>query len=195
MLITPQYHLVTCRNPQKEGYLIAQNGIFLRAKREGLEFTLPLSAPLKYSLKGLIPLQPSISLEFGKVTIAQMEAIDSHFRDCYPNEAIAWIDVSGNLTFPELLETTPSSCLPKPSDLYSKVLVEIHSHGQHSPQFSFTDDEEQTGFRLYGIFSYQMGNPVIHFRLGYHQQFWTIYADSVGQMPPLFRDFAQIKMD
>jgi hypothetical protein len=144
----------------------------------------------KYPLQGLFPIEQSIDLEFGMLSIAQMNAIDSYFLNCYPCKAIAWVDIDGNVTFPDLLETSPSSCMPKPSELYARVLVEIHSHGVYSPKFSLKDDVEQTGFRLYGAFSYWTGNPVVHFRVGYYQQFWTILAHAVAELPPNFLDFA-----
>lgn len=181
-------HFVTNSDLPENGYLVASNGVFLRASREGLDFALPL-AQSQYCSPLLKPLNPSIHLKSGKLTIAQMKAIDDHFLACYPNEAIAWVDKRGNLTFPPLLEATPSTCLPKPSALYPQVLVEIHSHGRHRPVFSRTDDIEQTGFRLYGVFSYLTGHPLVHFRLGYHQQFWSVPAAAVAELPENFQDF------
>jgi hypothetical protein len=183
-----KHHFVTNCDLPENGYLVASNGVFLRASREGLDFALPL-ALTQFSSPLLKPLNPSIHLKSGKLTIAQMEAIDDHFLACYPNEAIAWVDTEGNLTFPPLLEATPSTCLPKPSALYPQILVEIHSHGRHHPVFSHTDDIEQTGFRLYGVFSYRTGNPLVNFRLGYHQQFWSVPAAAVAELPDNFQDF------
>lgn len=170
------------------GYLCASNGVFLRACREGLNFTLPIARAM-ISIKGLQPIQSSLQLSAGKLSTPQMVAIDHYFRRCYPNEAIAWIDGAGELIFPDLVESTPSSCRPKPSDLYPKILVEIHSHGRYSPHFSQTDDIEQTGFRLYGIFSYATRACVVHFRLGYHQQFWSVPARVISELPQNFQDF------
>lgn len=58
-------YFVTNSDLPENGYLVASNGVFLRASRKGLDFALPL-APPQYSSPLLKPLNPSIDLKSGK---------------------------------------------------------------------------------------------------------------------------------
>ena len=174
-------------------YLFAGNGIFLRANRHGLAACIPL---LTTAIHGLPNVEPSISLAGPRIPLAMMREILLHAQ-------LAWADSTGpkeslfhcgyqdtwTLTIPQQIRTYASvHCADPYAPSYQHCLIEIHSHHEMPPFFSSTDDQDETGFRIYGVLGHLHRRPQILFRVGIYSHFSYIPAASLAELPEGLED-------
>lgn len=175
-------------------YVLAGNGIFLRGQREGLSVRFPL---LSYPILGIPSLTPQIELTVPRIPqtlIEQMlgEAFDAWQAPSGPLESLFHFtcDETWMLTIPEQIRTAVSvqPADPEHCPSYQSCLVEIHSHHEMRPEFSATDDEDETGFRIYGVCGSFRKRPSISFRVGLYGQFFPTPASLIVELPPDLHD-------
>ena len=175
-------------------YIFAGNGIFLRAQREGLSVLFPV---LLYSIAGLPLLTPQLESTVPLIPqhlMAHMlaEAFSAWQTPTGPLESLFHFtfDQTWSLTIPEQLRTAVSVQPTDPADCpsYQRCLVEIHSHHEMRPQFSSMDDEDETGFRIYGVCGSFKKRPSISFRIGLYGHFVPIPASLIAELPPGLHD-------
>lgn len=175
-------------------YLLAGNGLFIRAKRSHLTVQFPLSFHTVRDLPDLhtqldisvptIPeaLMTSMLLEAYSAWLTPTGPLESLFHFTYADD---WI-----LTIPEQERTSVSV---RPADIancpsYHSSFVEIHSHHLMVPKFSRMDDEDETGFRIYGVCGHFQKRPSISFRIGVYGHFFSIPASLIADLPPGVHD-------
>jgi PRTRC genetic system protein A len=131
-------------------YILAGNGLFIRAERLGPGGVSLLRATVLVAgaeVSGLAPLAPRLELPQGKVAGDIWQAALRMAGIAYPNElymAVRW-DGGYRLEVPEQ-ETTPASITYTP---VPDTVVDIHSHGEKmGAHFSGVDDADDVGFRL-----------------------------------------------
>lgn len=162
-------------------YIVAEDGLFIRTSCKNfaqdtlIEATICIG-PVK--IRGLRPLEESIELTHGKIPrrlydLALSVLMAGSDREQYL--AITW-EGEYRLRMPGQdrngasvkYETLPSS------------IMDIHSHGSMKAFFSFTDDRDEQGLRLYMV----VGRldtllPEVELRLGVYGYFATLNIDEV----------------
>ena len=167
-------------------YITAANGVFVRARRPGLEALLPVCLNFNGPIRGLHPLQPYVRLDAGPIPAALIARAIQRMAACAPQERLVWItgDQEYRLVEPEQ-SASASRC--RPLDPFhpagQNALLDFHSHGAHPPFFSTTDDrDESQGFRLYAVAGGFPRSQVL-VRVGVYGHFWQIPPEWVMELP------------
>jgi len=150
--------------PSPLTYVVAGNGVHLWAKREGLEVLIPVHPGL---IRGLEPVSPFVRLDglppVDRRMVEQMLLVGASARGAggVPVETLFFLSPGAGgweLVVPPQRQG-PTSVEPLTGELdegvYSRVLIEVHTHPGMPAFFSETDDRDERGFRLYGV----IGNP------------------------------------
>jgi PRTRC genetic system protein A len=181
-------------------YWLAGNGLFLRAKRTGLEVVLPL---VHYQVKGLADLPPYLKLDYPpvpKMLVSRMlelarqakneqgPPLEQLFHLSYDEPACQW-----RLEVPAQVQTS-GSVQPVESGVgssYERAILELHSHHGLSAYFSTTDDrDEARSFRLFAVIGRIFDQPEIRVRVGVFGHFWEVSATTVLEIPEGWLDYA-----
>jgi PRTRC genetic system protein A len=175
----------------KYEYLLAGNGLFIRAKRK--EFSVCLSLN-RTSVKGL----PDVNSEFiwHKERIpsriwqeilanARADSDSSEFKeDVY---VVYWQEKQATWCWKNIgkKRNYASTIADDELEEYKDACLEIHTHPPNATHFSQMDDRDEQGkFRIFGILiDVHNPNPKIRFRCGIYDYFVNISADDIGEMP------------
>lgn len=193
--------LLPLKHPSESGYLyeyvFAENGVFLRARRDLMGVCMPIAPCM---IRGLAPLTPCLDLETSRVPkemvnrmfahacgacVRERGAVEVLFHLCWNEDQKSW-----ELAIPDQ-EATAVSVRPKqsgPNSSYERALIELHSHHRMRPYFSPTDDKDESGIRLYAVIGRICTRPTIRLRVGVYQHFWEIPATWVFDLPAHIRD-------
>lgn len=186
-------------------YVTAQNGVFARGRRPGLEVCMPVSFNLQ-PLRGLKQVHPYVQWGFPKVPMGlvdQMLAVSRAVCNYAPREALFHLSFD-----PQCLSTVCTqhiACaagwhLEWPyqragSDFVVPVLtgtgtsteravIELHSHHEMRAEFSPTDNaDESQGFRVYAVIGTIFSTPRIRARVGLWGNFWEYSAAEFFELP------------
>lgn len=173
--------------------VIAQNGVFKRARRREMNAVIELSA---FAVK-----IPELAIETARVEIIEkipvriFEEILAHARNstsvvnftenlyavCRDTETsnYFWKEVSRHRLF--------GSTIARDDDpAYQNAVLEIHTHPPGCREFSGQDDCDERGkFRLFGILvDIHSDNPAIRLRVGIYDSFWEIPVEFLTDAPP-----------
>lgn len=170
-------------------YIMAGNGVFLYAKREGLEVLIPSS---RARIAGLPPLKPFVTMP--RVPRALIDHVLQAARENLPNEILFWFDLDQdqriwNVEAP-LQICRPASVSPvdKRDPLGIQALIDLHSHALMEPFFSPADDKDEQGFRIFAVIGKVNENPRIRVRVGVYGNYWDIPASMIFDLPEGIRD-------
>jgi len=174
-------------------YVLAGNGVFLRAVRTGLAITLPIAI---CEVRNLHPLEAKLELECGPIPAHLLSRILGLARQAAaeePREALfhlSYAEDRWQLEVPPQAQTKGSvePLESGPESSYARALVEIHSHHRMPADFSNIDDQEERGFRIFGVIGCIWKRPEIRFRVGVFGQFIEVPARWVCEMPAEIRD-------
>lgn len=192
MLVDYQFY---CGGPLPEmppclyQYLAASNGVYVRAKRAGLE-AIAWHSNLERPIEGLAPITPWARLTSGRAPrelAARMLEISRRAGD---NEILFYLvpPMDGRnwrLVVPEQIIGAGSVRPVDPLNAWGQAaLIEVHSHHGMQAYFSGIDNrDEATGFRLYGVLGNLHTRPTLRMRVGIYGHFQPITADSVFEIP------------
>jgi hypothetical protein len=179
-------------------YVVAGNGVFLWAKRIGLEVLIPVQA---CQVRDLYPVEPFVRLDglmpvTGSLVAAMLDQV--HPADVgarvemlfyllpRPPGWQLWIPPQNRSSE----EVDPARELLD-MDAYGQVLAEIHTHPPHMRAFysSIDDADEKKGFRLYGVIGERENERggfefEIRMRVGVYGVFHEFPASYVMVLPP-----------
>ena len=183
--------------PWPRGYVIAHNGVFAWAKREGLEVLIPVAS---CTLVGLHPVDPYVRLAYPPVDVSLVAEILRLACDARTPEGgyleillyLAWDEQRGwQLTVPS--QQQEAFCvLPILNDAseqlhFANTLIEVHSHHTMRAVFSRMDNLDEQGFRIYAVVGCVDGTAdfprEIRLRVGLYGHFWEIPAGMVFSLP------------
>jgi PRTRC genetic system protein A len=163
-------------------YIAAGNGLFVHAKRPGLEVLIPAT---ECRIAGLPELTPSVKVE-KRVPVSALGDILHISRGCFPHEALFWFNWGEEwlINIPEQT-TRVASVVPcdRNDPAGTSALMDLHSHGGLRPFFSPIDDKDETGFRIYAVIGNVDTEPEICVRVGVYKNYFDIPADLVFEMP------------
>ena len=181
-------------------YLLAGNGVILRAQRE--EFTV--SVPLVFrEIKGLPTVFVGINWHKPKVPSRIWDEICLHARTSNSKESFReelyliywnndrnswqWSTSSRDRTY---ASTIADDSLPE----YSEACIEIHTHPDGAYQFSSADDRDESGkFRIFGIMADFHDKPKFRFRCGIYDNLIPIPFTWIGQLPSGVVDLNEVE--
>ena len=170
-------------------YIMAGNGVFLYAKREGLEVLIPIS---RATIAGLPPLEPFVNMP--RVPAILMHYILWASKENLPNEILFWFNFDHdqqvwNVDAPlQICHTASVFPMDKADPLGIKALIDLHSHALMDPFFSRTDNKDEQGFRIFAVIGKVNGKPEIIVRVGVYGNYWNIPADMIFELPEEIRD-------
>ena len=172
-------------------YLMAGNGLFIRAKRREFSVCLPVC---RESIKGLPevnsrivwhkPRIPSYIWQ-GILENARADSDSLNFReDVY---IVFWHETTSQWYWKNIgTERGWARTLADDSQKeYGEACIELHTHPDGVIHFSQADDRDESGkFRIFGILvDVHSPNPKIRFRCGVYDYFAQIPADYISEMP------------
>jgi hypothetical protein len=171
-------------------YLLAGNGVLLRAQREELTVSVPL---MFREIKGLPTAFVGIRWHKPKVPNRIWDEICLHARISNSKESFReelyliywdseryawrWSTSSRDRTY---ASTIADDSRPE----YSEACIEVHTHPDGAYQFSSADDRDESGkFRVFGIIADVHEKPKIRFRCGIYDHLIQIPFSWIGHLP------------
>lgn len=187
------YHLhQTPRLPPSDAlfyqYIIAQNGVFVRAENEFVSACLPVtrlkeaSAPIRglQPLTGWVRLKiPRIPLNLLETAIADAQVSAENGRLDETLSYVMWGNGRYHLIKPADQKASPNFVVTEMVEPGETVVMDIHSHGAAPPYFSPTDDRDETRLRFYGVIGNLRTTPQWRFRLGIYGHWTDIDRDTL----------------
>jgi len=168
-------------------YIMAGNGVFVYAKRSGLEALIPVAACAMTGLPGLTPWMRIAQ----RVPARLLENALRFCQQVFPSEALIWFNRTDtwSMHIPDQQVTNASAVPCDRHDLAgTRALIDLHSHARLSAFFSPTDDRDETGFRLYAVIGNLHGEPTITMRVGIYSHYFNFPASTVFELPDGMRD-------
>lgn len=180
-------------------YLLAGNGLFVRAKRTEFAVSLPLTVQrisgLPKASIGISWTRPRIAASLWQEVLshAQNEHTSTSFKEevyliYWDNlrEAWQWRASGRKNTW---ASTVADDTLPE----YADCCFELHTHPPGALNFSRADDRDELGkFRIFAILIDVHDKPKIRFRCGVYHHLVPIPAAWVGEMPEGIIDLNEI---
>ena len=177
-------------------YLMAGNGLFIRAKRKEFSVCLPVCRePIKglpEIIGGIVWHKPRIPSHLWREILenARIGSDSIQFReDVY---IVFWHERASQWCWKNIgkerswARTIADDSLSE----YGESCIELHTHPDGVIHFSQADDRDESGkFRIFGILvDVHTNNPKIRFRCGVYDYFAQIPADYISQLPQDFHD-------
>lgn len=167
-------------------YVIAGNGLFIRAEDSRLAALIPIADDL--TLHGLVTLAPLVTLKLPRVPGVYLESIWQSARRHLPNEAMYQIGydaaIVDDIRFMWRVIMPRPLAEPTPTALQfsdqPETVIDLHSHATMDAFFSATDDDDERGFRLYCVIGkVETDTPEILCRVGVYGHHMLIPADLI----------------
>ena len=166
-------------------YVFASNGIFVRAKRPGLEALIWVAATSK-PVRGLAEVKPYVKI-YTRVRASIMARMFELAYRANEKEILFYLSFCISFWRLKVPEQIQGSVSVHPVDSYaggSDTLIEVHSHHNMAAFFSRTDDrDESSGFRLFTVLGGLDRKPSILTRVGIYGHFQEIPSSLVYELP------------
>ena len=161
-------------------YLLARNGLYVQARNPHLEAQV-LITPTR--VRGLSAATEHLSLPHGRIPKELFEIGLRWFQETPHTErffALRWDNNAYRLTAPDQTGSpTGLRYRPQPG-----MIAEFHSHGNLDAFFSRTDDQDEQGFRIYGVAGkLATPRPELRLRIGVYGHFSPLEWEQVFQGP------------
>ena len=177
-------------------FVTAGNGIFVRARRCGLEAMIPIST---CEIRGLKAVKPYVRLEAGRIPLICTQTILAEFQNDLPNESLFWVkleDRKWKVIKPRQIADENSVHPVDPFDpAGTAALLDVHSHNTMEPFFSTDDDKDETGFRIFAVFGLLDTQPCVIARVGIYGYCWRLDASDVFVLPYGVRDIVSLRLE
>ncbi len=171
-------------------YLLAGNGVVLRAQREEFSVSVPL---VFREIKALPSSFVGIKWHKPKVPTRIWEEICLHARNSNSKEnfreelyLIYWDNqrCSWQWSTSSRDRTYASTIADDRRPEYSEACIEVHTHPDGAYQFSTADDRDESGkFRIFGIITDVHEKPKVRFRCGIYDHLIPIPFSWIGPLP------------
>lgn len=156
-------------------YVLAANGLFMRAQSHVLQVCIRISDT---PVRGLRPLQPAIHLRYGRLPSTMLQHCIADARQA-SNEHGHLLEtlyhvhlIEGHYRLVKPPQTaSPSSVMT--TETYPNTLLDLHTHGNMPAFFSATDNRDEQGLRFYGVIGkLDSDEPEMKLRLGCYGYFY-----------------------
>ncbi len=165
-------------------FILAGNGVFIRAAKSGLLVQFPLAY---CPIRGLSAMKPYFNMEAPRVPCPLVEELVSAAMAQTAEILfyLNWEQDHWQLAIPsqaqDLACVTPNEIA---GEQYRHALIECHSHGSMKAFFSQQDDRDEQGFRLYAVLGNLREQPTLKTRVGVFGYFWDVPSTAVFELPP-----------
>lgn len=177
-------------------YLMAGNGLFIRARRREFSVCLPVC---REPIKGLPEAKSGVVWHKPRIPSCIWQEIWQNARygsdhlqfreDVY---IVFWHETSGRWHWKNVSQerSYARTIADDSTSEYGEACLELHTHPNGMIHFSQADDRDESGkFRIFGILiDVHSSNPKIRFRCGVYDYFAQIPADYISELPPDFLD-------
>jgi PRTRC genetic system protein A len=172
--------------------VIAQNGVFKRAKRREMRASVELSSftikiPELASGVALVQLTEKISARIFEEILAHARNSTDAANFTENLYAVFWNEETGNYAWDEISRhrNFGSTIGRDDSSAYKHAILEIHTHPPNCRNFSGQDNRDESGkFRLFGILvDIHSAKPFIRLRVGVYDSFWEIPVETISDTP------------
>lgn len=172
-------------------YLLAGNGLFIRAKRREFSVSLPLCLKSVKGLpetgSGIVWHKPKIPACIWREIWATARRASDYIAFREDVFVVYWSETESEWKWRKISRERSWAATIADDTLeeYKDACIELHTHPPGAMYFSRADDEDETGkFRLFGILTdvHTIG-PKIRFRCGVYEYFVQIPAGDVSEMP------------
>lgn len=177
-------------------YVIAQNGVFVRAENAFVSACLPVMRRKAASppIRGLQPLTQWVQLKIPQIPLTLLETVIADAQVSAENgrldetlSYVVWRNGRGgelpsgryHLIKPADQQASPNFVVTEMVEPGETVVMDIHSHGAALPYFSPTDDRDETRLRFYGVIGNLRGAPQWRFRLGIYGHWLEMDRDAL----------------
>ncbi len=181
-------------------YMLAGNGVILRAQRDEFSVSVPLGyreiKGLPESFVGIKWHRPRIpATVWDEILVhARISSDASEFKEevylIYWDmslESWQWRSASLRRTW---ASTIADDSLPE----YARACIELHTHPPGALNFSRADDADESGkFRIFGILIGVHDKPMIRFRCGVYDHLIQIPFSWIGRLPQGIVDLNEIE--
>jgi hypothetical protein len=181
-------------------YVLAGNGVILRAQRDEFSVSVPLSCR---EIKGLPEVFVGIKWHRPRIPTRIWNEILMHARLSHSpsefkeevylvywdksRESWQWRPASRTRTW---ASTIADDSLPE----YAEACIELHTHPPGALNFSRADDADESGkFRIFGILIDVHDKPKIRFRCGVYEHLIQIPFSWIGKLPQGIVDLNEIE--
>jgi PRTRC genetic system protein A len=177
-------------------YVFAGNGVFVRARRPGLEVVIPTQFPIP-----LLPrIEPYVRLDYPRVPAGMVEAILARALEAMDEQQqliemlfyLSWNDAEGwQLEIPAQVQKRAQVAPLNhgPNSPYTRALIEVHSHHEWPAFFSKEwDDRDEQGFRVYVVIGNILERPELRTRVGLYGEVFEIPSVWIFEMPSRIHD-------
>jgi PRTRC genetic system protein A len=162
-------------------YVLAGNGLFIRAEDSRLEACVPVS---EARLNGLASVEPYARLKVDRIDGRYLKAILASARRRMPNEAMYQFTYNGaqhnavTQTWRCAMPSQAGSPTALRFDDNGQAVVDLHSHNSMGAFFSETDDADEQGLRFYAVIGrIATDTPEIRVRVGVYGRHLDVPAD------------------
>ena len=147
-------------------YIIASNGIFIEAESPLIAARIPVA---ECDIRGLAPLETRIGLTYGSIPQRFFDlALDLFLADTSSEHYVAVIGDAGYHFYIPVQDKSQGGVV---YEVGTAVVLELHSHGAMGAWFSGTDNNDETGLKLYGVIGKLPATPIVKLRVGVYGYF------------------------
>ncbi|HRH40233.1 MAG TPA: hypothetical protein PKY82_01220 [Pyrinomonadaceae bacterium] len=175
--------------------VIANNGVFKRAKRREMTASIELS-PFKVKIPELAEGVARVELRAGIPSRIFAEIL-RHARNSTEAKrftenlyAVCWDETKHDYFWEEISQSRNFGSTIARDDYpaYRNAVLELHTHPPNCRNFSGQDTLDESGkFRLFGILiDIHTEKPLIRLRVGIYDSFWEIPVEMIADSPPFF---------
>lgn len=171
-LVTYAIHRTTALPPNDAiayQYLLAANGVFLRAETRFWHVLMPLA---RCHIRGLPPLRPHFQLKVARLPQSLLNQVVADAQrarqsDGELNEVLYWFHHAGEcIRVTRPAQKATASSIRHAGAAPADVILELHSHGAFSACWSGVDNRDEQGALIYGIIGRLDDRPEVRLRLG-----------------------------
>ncbi len=147
-------------------YIVASNGIFIEAENPLIAARIPVA---ECAIRGLAPIETKVSLTYGSIPQRFFDlALDLFLSDISSEHYVA---VTGDAGYHFYIPVQDRSAGSVVYEAGTSVVLELHSHGCMGAFFSGTDNNDETGLKLYGVVGKLDAKPMVKLRIGAYGYF------------------------
>ena len=195
------YHVHKCdpllpNNALAYQYILAGNGVFIRAETNFFEAIFPI-APC--TVRGLVPLHQHFRLKVPRMPVCLLDSVltdacrirrsDGGRPDNGLNEVLYQFYHHGEtVQVKKPAQQTTRTSVAAASDSDPALLCDLHSHGNLSAFFSPTDNADEQGVRLYAVMGKLDTEPEIRVRVGVYGYWRPLPVTAVFTANGSFKD-------
>lgn len=187
-------------------YILAGNGVFVRAETRFFTALLPVTA---CTVRGLPPLHPQFQLLVPRILARLLDVVLSDARRArrpdnglnevlyqfYHHGRAVQVKKPAQQTTPTSVATSVAASVTTAVADAASIICDLHSHGNMRAFFSQTDNADEQGARLYAVIGRLDSEPEMRLRVGVYGYWQPLPLTAVFTNNGPFKDLYQEKDD